>query len=362
MFYHLLYPLKDLWFGFNVFRYITFRASMAAVTAFALCLIFGPGLIKWLRQIKAGQYVRKEHVDSLAEYHSKKEGTPTMGGLLVIVSVLVSTLMWGRLDNDFVILCLGGMIWLGVIGFMDDYLKIKKKNAAGVQAKAKVIGQVALAFIVGVFVIQNKHIGDALYFPFLKNAVFNLGVFYVLFALLVIVGSSNALNLTDGLDGLAIGCMVFITLTFSMLSYITGHVEISKYLNVFYLPGSGELTVFCAAIAGAALGFLWFNCHPASVFMGDTGSLSLGGTIAIVSVLLKKEFILLIVGGVLAVEALSVILQVASYKTRKKRIFLMSPIHHHFQMKGLHESKITIRMWIVSAILALVGIATLKVR
>lgn len=361
MLYHLLYPLREFWFGFNVFKYITFRASMAAVTAFAICLIFGPAMIEWLRRVKAGQYVRKDYMESLVDYQNKKEGTPTMGGLLVILAVLVSTLLWARLDNDFVILCLGGMVWMGAVGFMDDYLKLKRKNADGIQARAKLAGQIGLALIVGIFVIQNRHIGSALYLPFVKNAVFNLGALYILFALIVIVGSSNALNLTDGLDGLAIGCTVFITLTFSVLSYVTGHAELSRYLQVFYLPGAGELTVFCAALTGAALGFLWFNCHPANVFMGDTGSLSLGGAIAIVSVLLKKEFILLIVGGVLAMEAMSVILQVASYKTRKKRIFLMSPIHHHFQMRGLHESKITVRFWIVSAILALVGLATLKV-
>ncbi|MDD3088401.1 MAG: phospho-N-acetylmuramoyl-pentapeptide-transferase [Candidatus Omnitrophica bacterium] len=362
MFYNLLYPLKDLWFGFNIFRYITFRTGMAAVTAFALCILFGPALIEWLRRVKAGQYVRKEHVQGLAEYHNKKEGTPTMGGLLIILSVLISTLLWARIDNDYIILCLGGMIWLACVGFMDDYLKLKKKSAEGIHGKIKMLGQVGLALIVGLFVIRNKAMGAELYIPFLKNAVCDLGLVYILFVLLVIVGSSNALNLTDGLDGLAVGCTIFITLTLAVMSYITGHYEISGYLNVFYLPGAGELSVFCAALTGAAMGFLWFNCHPASVFMGDTGSLSLGGSVAIVSVLLKKEFLLLIVGGVLVVEALSVILQVGSYKLRKKRIFLMSPIHHHFQMKGLHESKITIRLWIISAILALAGLATLKVR
>ena len=216
--------------------------------------------------------------------------------------------------------------------------------------------------IVGIFVLKNKAIGTDLYLPFLKNAVCNLGVFYVFFVLLVIVGASNAVNLTDGLDGLAVGCVVFVTLTYAAISYITGHAGISEYLQVFYLPGAGELTVFCAALAGAGLGFLWFNCHPATIFMGDTGSLPLGGGIAIVSVLIKKEILLLIVGGVLVVEALSVILQILSVKLRKKRIFLMSPVHHHFQMKGWHESKITVRFWIEAAILALLSIATLKVR
>ncbi|MBD3426215.1 MAG: phospho-N-acetylmuramoyl-pentapeptide-transferase [Candidatus Omnitrophica bacterium] len=362
MFYHLLYPLRDFWFGFNVFRYITFRASMAAVTAFLLCLIFGPVIINWLKGLKAGQYVRKEHVDGLYELHKHKEGTPTMGGLLILVSVLAATLLWGRLDNDYVFLALGGMTWLGIIGFIDDMIKIKQKNPRGIQAAMKLVAQVTLALIVGIFVITNKSIGTGLYLPFIKNAVANLGMFYILFVLLVIVGASNAVNLTDGIDGLAIGCVAFIALTYSLMSYITGHAGLSKYLQVFYLPGSGELTVFCAALMGAALGFLWFNSHPASIFMGDTGSLSLGGAIAIVSVLIKKEVLLVFTGGILVIEALSVILQVISFKVKKKRLFLMSPIHHHFQIKGMHESKITVRFWIIAAILALLSMTTLKVR
>ncbi len=362
MFYHILYPLREFWFGFNIFKYITFRASMAAVTSFAICLISGPFIIKWLKDLNIGQYVRKEHVSGLYDLHKHKEGTPTMGGLLIIVSVLVTSLLWCRLDNDYVFLVLGGMVWLGIIGFIDDLIKLRSKSARGIRAMTKLAGQVVLALIVGVFIINNKGIGSGLYLPFLKNAVADLGVFYILFTLLVIVGTSNAVNLTDGLDGLAIGCVVFITLTYAVISYVTGHAGISKYLQVFYLPGSGELTVFCAALAGAGLGFLWFNSPPATVFMGDTGALSLGGSIAIVSVLIKKEFLLLIAGGVLVAESLSVILQVLSFRLRKKRLFLMSPIHHHFQIKGLDESKITIRFWIIAAILALLSMATLKVR
>ena len=362
MLYHLLYPLKDLWFGFNIFKYITFRASMAAIMSFVLTLIVGPYIIKALRTLELGQYVRKEHVDGLYDLHKHKEGTPTMGGLMVLVSVLVSVLLWCRLDNDFVLLALGGMVWLGAIGLTDDLLKIKNKSAKGVRGMTKIIGQVVLALIVGVFVINNNHIGTGLFVPFMKNALCNLGLLYIIFSLFVIVGASNALNLTDGLDGLAIGCVAFISITYAVMAYITGNVDMSKYLHVFYLSGAGELSVFCSAIAGASLGFLWFNCHPASIFMGDTGSLSLGGTIAIISIMLKKEILLVIAGGVLVIESLSVILQVLSFKTRKKRIFLMSPIHHHFQIKGLHESKITIRFWIISALLALLSMATLKVR
>ncbi|MGB2599350.1 MAG: phospho-N-acetylmuramoyl-pentapeptide-transferase [Candidatus Omnitrophota bacterium] len=362
MFYHLLYPLKDLWFGFNVFRYITFRASMAAVTAFLLSIIVGPAIIGWLKKWNVGQYIRRQHVDDIYDLHKHKEGTPTMGGAMIIVSVLISTILWARLDNDFIILVLGGMVWMGIIGFIDDYLKLKTKSPKGVHAMTKIVGQVSLALIVGLFVLRNSAIGTDLYLRFLKNAVANLGVFYILFILLVIVGTSNAVNLTDGLDGLAIGCVVFVALTYAVVSYVTGNAVASKYLNVFYLSGSGELTCFCAALAGAGLGFLWFNGPPASIFMGDTGALSLGGAIGIVSVLIKKEALLLIAGGIFAVEALSVILQVLFFKLGKKRLFLMTPIHHHFQIKGLAESKITVRFWIIAALLALLSMTTLKVR
>ncbi len=360
MLYHFLYSLTDYWSGFNIFRYITFRASMAAITSFALCLIFGPFIIDWLKRLKAGQFIRKEHVESLYDLHKHKEGTPSMGGLLIIVSVLLTSILWARIDNDYVILVLGGMVWLGVVGMFDDCLKIAKKNEKGIAALAKIIGQVTLSLIVGLFVIKSKYIGADLYVPLMKNAVANLGIFYILFILFVIVGSSNAVNLTDGLDGLAIGCVTFVAITYGILSYISGHYEVSNYLNVFYLPGAGELTVICASIVGASLGFLWFNSHPASVFMGDTGSLALGGTIGIISILIKKEILLLVAGGIFVIEALSVILQVVSFKLRGKRIFLMSPIHHHFQLKNWHESKIVIRFWIISAVLTFVSLATLK--
>jgi len=362
MFYHILFPLRDLWFGFNIFRYITFRASMSAFTSFIMCIILGPFIIDKLRALKVGQYVRKEHIDGLEEFHNTKEGTPTMGGLLIIVSVLISSMLWCRLDNDYVILAMGGMVWLGLLGFIDDYMKIRDRSAKGLGSKVKVVGQLLLALIVGLFVMSNRDIGTELYLPFIKNAVIDLGALYILFVLLVIVGSSNAVNLTDGLDGLAVGCMLFVSLTYAVMSYVTGNVMITKYLHIFYLPGSGELTCFCAAILGAGLGFLWFNSHPATVFMGDTGALSLGGSIAIISVFLKKEFLLFLVGGIFVIESLSVIIQVFSYKTRGKRVFRMTPIHHHFQIKGWPESKITIRFWIISAILALLGLASLKVR
>jgi phospho-N-acetylmuramoyl-pentapeptide-transferase len=362
MLYELLYPLKEFWFGFNIFKYITFRAGMAAVTSFLLCVVFGPAAIRWLKKLNLGQYVRKEHVAGIYEMHKHKEGTPTMGGLLIIASVLISSLMWCRFDNVYIVLALGGMIWMGVIGLIDDLIKIREKNAAGVTAVTKLAGQTALALIVGIFVARTGALGTGLYVPFVKNAVANLGIFYLIVVFFVIVGTSNAVNLTDGLDGLAAGCVVFITVTYAVISYITGHIEMSRYLNVFYLAGAGELAVFCTALTGATLGFLWFNSHPASVFMGDTGALALGGAIGVVSVLIKKEVLLLIVGGVLVAEALSVMIQVFMFRWKRKRVFLMAPVHHHFQMKGWYESKVTVRFWIVAAILALLSIATLKVQ
>jgi phospho-N-acetylmuramoyl-pentapeptide-transferase len=358
--FFLLYPLKDLWFGFNVFKYLTFRAGMATVTSFVLCIWLGPIIIEWLRSLKMGQYVRKEHVEKLDGFLKTKQGTPTMGGVIIILSVCVSAILWCRLDNSLVLLLLFGMLWLGMIGFMDDMMKIRNKSAKGIRSMTKIVGQTVVALIIGVYVVCDKHIGTELYLPFVKNSVANLGLLYIVFAWLVIVGASNAVNLTDGLDGLAIGCMVFVSLTYALISYIVGNAFVSGYLNVFYLAGAGELTPFCGAMVGAGLGFLWFNSHPASVFMGDTGSLSLGGTIAIISVFLKKEFLLLLVGGIFALESLSVILQVASFRLRGKRIFLMSPIHHHFQLKGWPESKITIRFWIISAILALLALTAIK--
>jgi phospho-N-acetylmuramoyl-pentapeptide-transferase len=362
MFYHLFYPLKDLWFGFNVFRYITFRAGMAAFTSFFLCVLVLPLFIRWMKAIKAGQYVRTEHVGEIYDLHKHKQGTPTMGGVVILAAVVLSTILWGRPENSFVIMALGGMTWLGMVGAVDDILKIRNKSSKGLGGIYKLGAQAVLALIVGIFVVSSKHLGAELYLPFLKNAVANLGYWYILFILIVVAGASNAVNLTDGLDGLAIGCVVFISLSYSVMCYVTGHIEISNYLHLFYVPGAGELTVFCAALAGASLGFLWHNGHPATIFMGDTGSLSLGGAIAIVSVIIKKEILLVLVGGVLVIETLSVILQVASFRVRGKRIFLMSPIHHHFQKKGWHESKITVRFWIVASILALLGMMALKVR
>ena len=363
MFYHFLYPLKDFWFGFNVFKYITFRAAGSAVTAFFLSIILGPIVIKKLKELKIRQSVYRDDAPCIYEYHKVKEGTPTMGGVLIVGSMMISTLLWANLSNIYIIMTLFSTLFLAAVGFKDDYLKLKNKNSHGLTARKKFLGQLLLGFIIGIYVVFFNHdIPKTLDIPFFKKVIIDLGVFYVFFTMLVIIGSSNAVNLTDGLDGLAIGCATMVALTYSIISYMTGNINISNYLNIFYIPGSGELTVFCAALVGSSLGFLWFNSYPATVFMGDTGSLAIGGAIGVVAVFIKKEILLLIVGGIFVMEALSVILQVASFKLRKKRIFLMAPIHHHFQLKGWSESKITIRFWIIASILALFSLATLKLR
>lgn len=363
MLYQLFYPLKEIFFGFNVFRYITFRAAMGATTAFLLCYFFGPWLIKKLSQLKIGEHIIDEKVSAqLHSLHRQKKGIPTMGGLLILFSTIFSTLLWARLDNKYILLALFAISWLGIIGFMDDYMKFVSRRSKGITATTKLAGQCILAVIIGLFAFYDPQIGQRLDIPFFKNLVVNLGIFYIFFVMIVIVGSSNAVNLTDGLDGLAIGCIGMVAITYSIFSYITGHVSFSSYLQISYVAGSGELAIFCANIAGAAMGFLWFNAHPAEVFMGDTGSLSLGGAIGVVAVLIKKELLLLLAGGIFVAEALSVILQVCSFKMRKKRIFLVAPLHHHFQFRGLSETKVTIRFWIITAILAFLTLATLKLR
>ncbi len=360
MLYQFLYPLRDIWFGFNVFKYITFRAAMASITAFLLAVFLGPVIIKILSYFKIGELPRQEYVGNLYELHKHKEGTPTMGGIIIIISIVISTLLWARLDNQYVVLCLISVLWLGLVGFVDDYVKLIKIRSRGVSKLTKFIGQLALGAGVALYLYFNMEFSTALYLPFVKHALFNLGIFYIPFVIFIVAGTSNAVNLTDGLDGLAIGCVTFIAVTYAIISYLAGNMNLAGYLNMFYLAGAGELTVFCSILAGSALGFLWFNSYPATVFMGDTGSLALGGALGLVSIFIKKEFLLVIVGGIFVAEAFSVILQVISFKTSGKRIFLMAPLHHHFELKGWPESKITVRFWIISFVLALFGIATLK--
>jgi phospho-N-acetylmuramoyl-pentapeptide-transferase len=364
---YFLHHLSDRFIGFNVFLYVTFRAIAAAVTAFLLTLVFGNFIIRILIALKLGQPIRgAAEVHRLAELHGGKQGTPTMGGVLVIGSVFVSSLLWARLDNRFVWLVLFCMVYLGALGFADDYLKVTKKKSDGISGRIKLVFQIALALIVTAVFLSSPLLevqARSLYVPFVKAPVIaNMGWFTFVFFLLVIVGSSNAVNLTDGLDGLAIGCTVTVAFAYALLSYAAGNFRIAEYLQVPFYPFAGELTVVCSALIGAGLGFLWFNCFPAKVFMGDTGSLSIGGMIGVVAICCKQELLLVVVGGVFVIEAVSVILQVMSFKLTGKRIFVMSPLHHHFELTGWKENTVIVRFWILSIIFALLGLATLKLR
>jgi phospho-N-acetylmuramoyl-pentapeptide-transferase len=352
---------------FNVFQYITFRAIAAAVTSFLLCLLFGNFVIRKLISLKVGQPIRtKEEVHRLSELHGSKVGTPTMGGVLLLGAVLISTLLWARPDNRAVWLAAFSILYMGMIGFIDDYLKVTKKSSGGLSGRLKLVAQFALAGIVTAFFLLDPAIevqSRALYVPFYKQPiVHNLSWFTFLFFSGIIVGTSNAVNLTDGLDGLATGCTVTAAFAYAVLCYIAGNVPIATYLDIPYFAFSAELTVLCMALAGAGLGFLWFNCHPAKVFMGDTGSLAIGGFFGVIAICCKQELLLLVVGGVFVVEALSVILQVLSFKLTGKRIFAMSPIHHHFELKGWKENTVIVRFWILSIICAFLALATLKLR
>ncbi len=365
--FYFLHQLSDLFRGFNVFKYETFRAMAAALTAFVLCLLFGNRIIRKLISLKLGQPIRtKEEVHKLAELHGGKKGTPTMGGVLLLGATIVSTLLWANLKNSAVWLVLFATLVLGLLGFADDYIKVTKKKSDGISGRMKLVVQFALAAVVAAFFLLNPATeiqARTLYAPFFKGAVIaNMGAFTVLFFALVILGTSNAVNLTDGLDGLAAGCTVIAAFAFAVLAYASGNVKIATYLQIPFYPFNGELTVFCMALVGAGLGFLWFNCHPAKVFMGDTGSLAIGGVLGIVAICCRQEMLLLIIGGVFVMEAMSVILQVASFKMRGKRIFAMSPIHHHFELKGWKENTVIVRFWILAIMFAFFGLATLKLR
>lgn len=363
MFYHFLYPLRDLFFGFNVFKYITFRTAACSITAFIISIVLGKTVIKMLKGLKIGESVRKsKDMASLYEHHKDKEGTPTMGGVLIVFTIFMSVLLWADLSNRYIWIALFATLWLAVVGFIDDYIKLTRKKSRGLTAAVKLTGQLILGIVIGLILYNDPSIGDRLDIPFFKNMVVHLGVFYVFFSAIVIIGTSNAVNLTDGLDGLAIGCVSIVALAFCGISYLTGHYIFSNYLQIIFIPEAGELAIFCAAIFGSGLGFLWYNCHPADIFMGDTGSLALGGALGTVAILIKKELLLVIVGGIFVIEAISVIIQVVSFRYRGKRVFLMAPLHHHFQLKGWAESKIIFRFLIIAIILALVGMATLKLR
>lgn len=364
--FYFLHFFQDLYSPLRLFRYITFRAVAGAGTAFLLTVLLGPWFIGQLRRLKVGQYLLEE----VAALHAGKSGTPTMGGLLIIASIVVSTLFWADTTSPLIWLVLGTMVYMAAIGFVDDYAKLTRKKNKGLSARGK-MGLQVLGAVLLVAALRSLPSGagrlEEVMVPFMKSPLIHDMGFAVSLAwvILVVVGASNAVNLTDGLDGLAIGCSTSVAITYLALSYVAGHAAISSYLFVPYVQGAGELAVFCGCMAGACLGFLWFNCHPAQVFMGDTGSLSLGAAIALVALLIRQEVLMVLVGGVFVMEAGSVILQVASYKLRGgKRIFAMSPLHHHFEKKANRwsETQVVVRFWILSIIFALLGILSLKIR
>lgn len=360
MLYSLLYSFQEHITIFNIFRYITFRTALAALTALFLSLILGPIVIRKIKQLSFGQQVR----DDGPPTHLSKSGTPTMGGTFILASIIISVLLWADLTNKYIWLMIFSTCGFGAIGFYDDYLKVIKKNTKGLRGWYKLGGQVLLALIIGFSIYLDPHdqYSGRLSLPFLKEWVVNLWIFYIPFVVLVVVGSSNAVNLTDGVDGLAIGLVGIAMLANGILVYVSGHAKIADFLYILHLPHTGELAVFCGATCGAALGFLWYNCHPAEIFMGDVGSLALGGALGTLAVITKQEIVLFFVGGIFVAETLSVILQVLSFKYRGKRVFKMAPLHHHFELKGLSESKVIVRFWIVGIVLALLSLATLKVR
>jgi len=356
----LIYLLKAHFSPFNVFKYITFRATYALVTSLLVSLLFGPSIINWLKRLKVGQVIREYGPRT----HLSKAGTPTMGGILIILAVMVSALVWFNLSNPLVLISVFTLLSFGLVGFVDDYIKVTKKNPEGIGAKTKFLSQVVLALVIAFFIV--KSLGpDAtvLQIPFFKRLHPDLGWFYIPFAAFVIVATSNAVNITDGLDGLAIVPFALCMAAYGLIAYLAGHIKFASYLNIMYIPYCGELTVVAAAFVGASIGFLWFNAHPAEVFMGDTGSLSIGATLGAVALMTKHELLLPILGGVFVLETVSVILQVLYYRlTGGKRIFKMAPIHHHYEQEGLPESKIIVRFWIVSLIFVLIGLSTLKIR
>jgi len=358
MLYHLLYPMGEELIVFNVFRYISFRAIMATLTALMISYLLGRPLVDYLRAFQIGQTIR----DDGPQTHLEKSGTPTMGGLLILFAMTFSVLMWSRLDNLYVWMVLVVTLAYGVIGFFDDYLKITRKSSKGLSGKRKLGLQLLVAGIVGLILCLDPAFKTTLSVPFFKTVNPDLGYWYIPFAALVIAGASNAVNLTDGLDGLAIGPVMICGATYLLFAYVSGHLKLAQYLQVTYVPGTGELAVLCGAMLGAGMGFLWYNAYPAEVFMGDVGSLSLGGLLGTLAVVTKHEILLVIAGGIFVIEALSVILQVISFQVTGKRIFNMAPIHHHFELKGWPEPKVIVRFWIISVVLALVAISTLKLR
>lgn len=365
----LLFQLRDIYFGFNLFRYITVRAALAAITALLFSLIIGPKIIRVLRRKQIGEEIRSDGPRT----HLKKAGTPTMGGVIIVAGVVLGALLWSKLSNFYIQLIFVSTVWMGLVGFWDDYLKAVKKVKSGLVGRYKLIGQIILGLFIGGMIFFNPEfkfdgISSNTSVPFFKNLEIDFSWIYIPVVVLVITGTSNAVNLSDGLDGLATGLVAIAILAFAGMSYVSGNVNFSDYLNIIYLPGSGELTVYCFAIVGASVGFLWYNAYPAQVFMGDTGALALGSTLGTLAVLLKKEILLILIGGVFVAETVSVILQTTYFKYTKKkfgegrRIFKMAPLHHHFELLGWHESKVVTRLWIIGILLALLSLTTFKVR
>jgi len=359
MFLAMIRPLIKFFTPFNVFLYITFRSAFAALTTLLICFIFGGRIIESLRRLKIGQSIREDGPKT----HLAKSGTPTMGGLFIILSVVIAMLFWVDLHNKAIWITMGAFIAFGAIGFFDDFLKVTRRNSDGLPAWAKLALQFAVAIaVVLVLYFTGDENTTALYIPFFKNPVVDMGWVWIPFAVLLVVGESNAVNFSDGLDGLLAGLLILVFFTLAIITYITGRIDYSAYLGIPYVPEAGELTVFCLAAAGACVGFLWFNAHPAEVFMGDVGSLSLGGVVAVISLITKKEILILVIGGVFVLEIASVIIQVVSYKLRKKRIFLMAPLHHHYELMGWPETKTVIRFWVLGGLFAIIALSTLKIQ
>ena len=361
MLYWLLYPLRDVFIGFNVFRYITFRTGLAIATAFFLSLVAGPWVLERLRRLQIRQAIREEG----PSHHQVKAGTPTMGGVLIVGSVAVASISWADLANPYVWVVLTVTLAFGAIGFLDDWIKVRRGRNLGLTTRQKLVLQTVVGLAAGLVTRWLAHPAPhagAMAVPFLKDVLVPLGVLYLPFVVLVLLGASNAVNLTDGLDGLAIGATAIAAATYTVFVYVAGHVRIADYLRVVPVSGSGEVAIFTGAVVGAALGFLWFNCHPAEVFMGDVGSLALGGGIGIVAVVAKQELLLVLVGGLFVLEAASVLIQVGSFKLRGKRVFRMAPLHHHFELLGWNENQVVVRFWILCVVFSLAGLATLKLR
>ncbi|MBU1342341.1 MAG: phospho-N-acetylmuramoyl-pentapeptide-transferase [Proteobacteria bacterium] len=359
MLYEFLYPYHIDFTFLNIFRYITFRTIYGGLTAFLICFIFGPFFIRKLSKMQIGQIIQTDGPQS----HLGKQGTPTMGGILILFSIFTATVIWGNLSNHYVTIVLLALMLFGFIGFIDDYLMQVKKRNMGFTAKGKFLIQVLFALIVSWLIYNCPDFDSSLTIPFFKDASPDLGIWYIPFGCLVIVGTSNAVNLTDGLDGLAIGPYIVASVTYMFFAYVAGHIQIAEYLHVRHIASAGEISVICGILAGAGLGFLWFNAHPAQGFMGDSGAIPLGGILGTIAIITKQEILLLIVGGLFVIEALSVIIQVSYFKlTKGKRVFRMAPLHHHFELKGWHESKVIVRFWIISITLALISLSTLKIR